>query len=192
MRYAMVIDLSKCVGCNACVEACKIEHGTGFGVKYTRIEEVELGSFPDVKKAYVPLQCMHCEDPECLKVCATGATYKAEGGAVLIDQDKCSGCKYCMVACPYGARFFYEDKARPKDLLRMDSEEERKGAVEKCDLCIDRLRVGREPACVEVCPTRARIFGDADDEKSEVHELISSGRAKALKPEHKPSIYYIW
>jgi len=90
MRYAMVIDLSKCVGCNACVEACKIKHGTGFGVKYTRIEEVELGSFPDVKKAYVPLQCMHCEDPECLKVCPTGATYKAEGGVVLIDQDKCS------------------------------------------------------------------------------------------------------
>jgi len=194
MHYAMVINLGKCVGCNACTAACKIDNATGFGVKYGRVVEVETGKFPDVEKLYVPLLCMHCEDPECLKVCPTKATFKTEDGVVLIDRDKCMGCRYCVVACPFMARFFYEDSKRPQGLPRMDKEDERLGTVEKCDLCIDRVKEGQNPVCVETCPYQARIFGDADDPESEVHKLIQSGRAKTLKEEEGfgASVYYIW
>ncbi|MGC8661684.1 MAG: 4Fe-4S dicluster domain-containing protein [Nitrososphaeria archaeon] len=194
MKYAMVIDLTKCVGCNACTAACKIDNATGFGVKYGRVMEIETGSFPDVSKFYLPLLCMQCENPECLKVCPTGATFRTEEGIVLIDKDKCMGCKYCAVACPYMARFFYDDSGRPADLPRMDEEDKRKGTVEKCDFCIDRVREGENPACVQACPYEARIFGNLDDKNSMVHELVYTGKAKPLKEEEgfNASVYYIW
>lgn len=194
MKYAMVIDIGKCVGCNACTAACKIDNATGFGIDYGRVMELEVGQFPDVSKVYLPILCMHCDDPECLKVCPTGATYKTEGGVVLIDKDKCMGCRYCVVACPYMARFFYDDTRRPGELSMMDRENERLGTVEKCDFCIDRVMEGQNPACVDACPYQARIFGDADDQESAVHELIKSGRAKTLKGEEGfgASVYYIW
>jgi len=194
MKYSMVIDTRRCVGCNACTAACKIDNATGFGVDYGRVLELEVGQFPDVSKVYLPILCMQCEDPECLKVCPTGATFKTEEGIVLIDKEKCMGCRYCVVACPYMARFFYDDSGKPSDLPRMDSEDERNGTVEKCDFCIDRVRDGQNPACVDACPYQARIFGDADDPNSEVHKLIASGRAKTLKGEEGfgASVYYIW
>jgi molybdopterin-containing oxidoreductase family iron-sulfur binding subunit len=194
MKYAMVIDIGKCVGCNACTVACKIDNATGFDVDYGRVLELEVGQFPDVSKVYLPILCMHCDDPECLKVCPTGATFKTEGGVVLIDKDKCMGCRYCVVACPYMARFFYDDSRRPSELPRMDRENQRIGTVEKCDFCIDRIMEGQNPACVDACPYKARIFGDADDPESTVHELIDSGRAKTLKGEEDfgASVYYMW
>ncbi len=192
MKYAMVIDLTKCVGCNACTAACKIDNSTGFGVKYGQVLEVEAGRFPDVTKFYLPILCMHCENPECLKVCPTGATFRTKEGVVLIDRDRCMGCRYCVVACPYMARYFYNDLKRPLGVPRMDLEDERLGTVEKCDFCIDRVREGDLPACVKACPYEARTFGDADDPNSRVHGLMA--RAKPLKEDEgfNPSVYYIW
>ncbi|MCL4343395.1 MAG: 4Fe-4S dicluster domain-containing protein [Thaumarchaeota archaeon] len=192
MKYAMVIDLTKCVGCNSCTAACKIDNSTGFGVKYGQVLELESGSFPDVTKFYLPILCMQCENPECLKVCPTGATFKTDDGIVLIDKNKCMGCRYCAAACPYMARYFYDDSGRPLDVPRMDLEDERHGTAEKCDFCIDRVREGENPACVQACPYEARTFGDIDDPSSRVHSLMS--RAKSLKEEEgfNVSVYYIW
>jgi Fe-S-cluster-containing dehydrogenase component len=199
-RWGMVIDLERCVGCNACTLACKIENGTPSDVYYTRVYTEETGTYPDVKTTFVPALCNHCEDAPCVKVCPTGASYRREDGIVLIDQDKCIGCRFCMMACPYNERFYI----RPGTLEggyygeRTDFEDAKwslftEGTVHKCTFCVHRVDQGLEPACVVTCPTEARVFGDLEDETSKVSTLIRERGGRTPKPEAgtKPSVYYL-
>ena len=106
MRYGMVIDLKRCAGCNSCTVACRAEKGTPPGILYHRVEKYEAGKYPAARMKFRPIPCMHCEEPACLEVCPTGATYKRDDGIVLVDHNKCMGCRYCVLACPYEARHY--------------------------------------------------------------------------------------
>jgi Fe-S-cluster-containing dehydrogenase component len=131
-----------------------------------------------VEKAFfVPKLCNHCTHPACVQVCPTGATYKTEDGAVLIDHTYCIGCQYCVQACPYGARFFNEEK----------------GVTDKCTWCYHRITKGLQPACVEVCPVSARIFGDRNDKQSVISQFIQNHRVQVLRPEtgNAPNVFYV-
>lgn len=213
MRWGMVIDLKKCYGCNACVLACKQEHFLPPGVFYNHVIMTEKGIFPDVKKLMVPTICNHCEDPVCAEVCPTGATYKREDGIVVIEDDKCTGCQYCIMACPYNQRnhieyadkSYYEQGKTPREKLGESLYPFKAGTVAKCTFCMERIDQGlkkglkpggdREatPACVNTCYTKARYFGDLDDPNSEVSRLIKEYNGYNLCPESGagPSVYYI-
>jgi dimethyl sulfoxide reductase iron-sulfur subunit len=199
-RWGMVIDLERCVGCNACTLACKIENGTPPDVYYTRVYTEEAGTYPDVQTTFVPALCNHCEDAPCVKVCPTGASYRREDGIVLIDQEKCIGCRFCMMACPYNERFYIRKGALEGGYFgeRTDFEDAKwsffqEGTVHKCTFCAHRVDQGLEPACVVTCPTDARVFGDLEDEESLVSTLIRERGGHTAKPEArtKPSVYYL-
>lgn len=153
-RYAIVTDLNRCVGCLACSAACKLVNGVlpgNFWNKTLRVgpnlKEDGCGQWPDVEFYFLTLQCQHCANPECVKVCPTGASYKAEDGTVQINKEKCIGCQFCAMACPYGVRYLNETE----------------GVVEKCTLCEQRITEGLLPQCVSQCGARARFFGDLDN-----------------------------
>ena len=188
-QLALVIDLNVCVGCHACVTSCKAWNDQGTagplsdlnpygedpgGTFFNRVQTYEAGKYPDTETVHFPKSCLHCEDPPCVPVCPTGASYKRdEDGLVLVDYDKCIGCKYCAWACPYGAR-------------ELDPREK---VVKKCTLCADRIDEAslpeseRQPACVMACPTHARLFGDIHDPSSEVSVAIRESGGYALMPE---------
>ncbi len=188
-QLALVIDLNVCVGCHACVTSCKQWNTSGSagplsdqdpygetpsGTFFNRVQTYEAGVFPATETVHFPKSCLHCEDPPCVPVCPTGASYKRkEDGIVLVDYDKCIGCKYCAWACPYGAR---------------EIDEERQ-VMTKCTLCVDRIydesipAAERRPACVTACPTNARLFGDVKDPQSEVSVAIRERGGYALMPE---------
>ncbi|KUO72405.1 MAG: 4Fe-4S ferredoxin [Desulfosporosinus sp. BRH_c37] len=176
-RYAMVIDLRKCVGCHACSVACKSENNVPLGVFRARVEEMEYGRFPNVARHRLPRLCNHCENPTCVNVCPVKASYQLEDGTVLIDYDKCIGCKYCIAACPYDARFINEERH----------------SADKCTYCHHRLEAGLQPACVNTCIGNARIFGDLNDPKSAVSRLMAEFPTTVIKPEtnNRPHTYYI-
>lgn len=199
-RWGMVIDLARCIGCNACTVACQIENGSPPGVYFTRVYTEETGTFPDVETTFVPALCNHCEDAPCIPVCPTGATYKRDDGIVLVDQDKCIGCRYCMMACPYGNRFFlrkgilesgYHGERTAFEDAKWDAFTE--GTVAKCTFCAHRVDEGLQPACVVTCPTDARVFGDLEDEHSLVNRLIDERDGRQPLPERgtNPSVYYL-
>jgi len=207
-RWGMVIDLEKCVGCDSCTVACKAENRTPPGVSYNVVMEEEHGEFPDVTRTNVPRPCMQCENPPCVQVCPVSATYKMDNGVVNVDYDRCIGCRYCMIACPYGARYFdfgenYDDEVAEAgevtspeygvDRGEREDGESPVGNVRKCSFCTHRLERGEEPACVETCIGDARNMGDLDDPDSEVSEMADSSRAFQLK-EHEgtdPNVYYL-
>lgn len=199
MRYGMIIDLKRCVGCNSCSVACKQANVTPPGVLRTKVQIDEEGKYPNTRLSFTPLLCMHCKDPECARVCPTGATRKQENGIVTIDKDKCIGCQYCVMACPYSARTFV-DKVRQyypgQDVTAFEtinSGKHQDGVVDKCDFCIDRLNNGKQTACVGACAAKARVFGDLDDPNSEVSKLIAQrGGVQLLKAlGFEPSVYYV-
>ena len=200
MRYGMVIDLRKCVGCNACSLACRQEHGTPPGILYSRVLNREVGTYPNTRFEVLPLQCMHCDNAPCEKVCPTKATYIADNGIVKVDAAKCIGCKLCIGACPYGARFFNDSASKEyfPGQGKTAYETVKAGAhvkdtVEKCSFCAERVEAGQEPACVQSCTGKARYFGDLDDRNSEVVKLIAEFGGKTLQAElgTKPKVYYL-
>ena len=173
-RWAMLIDVSKCYGCYACLAACAAENNVPIGVFRTWVERYVKTEGGVV---FVPKMCNHCEEPSCVEVCPVNATFKAPNGEVLIDDNICIGCGACIQNCPYGARFFNPVK----------------GVADKCTLCGHRIYDGRLPACVEACPTGARVFGDVNDPDSEVSKLVKSNAVAMWKPwtGNKPMVFYI-
>ncbi len=199
VQLALVIDLNSCVGCSACVVSCQewnSSAGDGdmsdlelYGKNststfFTWVQTYEVGEYPNCVTVHFPYSCLHCEEPPCVPVCPTGASYKREDdGIVLVDYDKCIGCKYCSWACPYGAR-------------ELDS---RQKVMKKCTLCVDRIydeslpEEYRKPSCVLACPTSARLFGDVNDPDSEVSMAIAEKGGYQLVPEWgtKPANHYL-
>lgn len=195
-RYGMVIDLKLCIGCNSCTMACKAAHGTQPGVCWCKVMEKETGKYPQVTRLFVPVLCNHCREPLCESVCPTGATFTNGDGLVLIDYDKCIGCRACMLACPYQARtyveketYYFPDTPIPYGLDELRGFE---GVVQKCTFCADRVQAGGQPACVEVCPTSCRAFGDLNDPESEPCRAIRSRSGFQLLADKgtDPSVYY--
>ncbi|SEN23747.1 Fe-S-cluster-containing dehydrogenase component [Mesobacillus persicus] len=174
-RYGMFIDTKKCVGCYACRVTCQMQNELPVEISYIHFHEQETGIFPNVRNEIIPVQCQHCEDAPCETVCPTKATYTTEDGIVLMDEDKCIGCKYCVVACPYGAR----------------TQDHHTGVINKCRFCADLVAEGKQPSCVSTCISDARIFGDLDDPNSEVSKAIVKHNAQPLRPDlGKSKIYY--
>lgn len=177
-QYAMVIDSRRCIGCHSCSVACKAEFDVPLGVTRSWVEYTEKGNYPNVSRHFLPRLCNHCRHPQCVDVCPTGATYKREqDGIVVIDSGLCIGCKYCIQACPYDARFL-----NPVT-----------GFADKCDFCIHRVSKGLAPSCVNTCIGGARIFGDISDPTSEVSRVLATNPTTVLRPGMgtEPNVYYI-
>lgn len=175
-RYGMLINTKKCVGCYACRMACQMNNHLEPTESFIRYEELEQGTYPHVYAEVVPVQCMHCEDAPCQSVCPTHATYTTDSGVVLVDEGKCIGCKYCMAACPYGARIQIEHT----------------GVIEKCRFCWDGQEVGNPPKCVGTCISGARVFGDLDDPESDISREIARTNAQPIAGNlTKSKIYYV-
>ncbi len=194
----MIIDLKRCYGCNACTIICKQRHTTPPGTFWAKVIAKEVGSYPSARLEYTPLMCMHCENAPCVTVCPTGASFIREDGIVSIDIDKCIGCRYCMVACPYDARYFdfgsensYFPDMEANPYEEIGQAGRKKGTVSKCTMCVDLIDKGEEPACVQVCPTKARVFGDLDS--PEMRALIDKRGGFQQRPETgtEPSVYYL-
>ncbi len=176
-RWGFVIEVKRCIDCKACVIACEVENAVPLGKHRNWIGRIgPTGIFPVLGLKFEPGNCMHCENPPCERVCPTGATYQREDGIVLVDYDKCIGCRYCMQACPYDARYLHPD-----------------GYVDKCTFCVHRLDVGQPPACVETCVGGARHFGDLNDPNSEVSKLLATHDHYVAYEEAgtQPKVFYI-
>jgi Fe-S-cluster-containing dehydrogenase component len=166
-RFGMVIDTVRCVGCTDCVVACKTENRVPEGFCRDWIETEVTGAFPTPHLEVRSERCNHCDWPPCVSCCPTGASHvEAYGRVVLVAQERCIGCKACLAACPYDARFIHPG-----------------GYADKCTFCMHRVKEGLLPACVAVCPTRCMHFGDLDDPNSEVSRLLASRRSHTLLPE---------
>lgn len=176
-RYALVIDSRKCINCKACVVACKAENNVPLGKFRNWIDEETRGEFPQLMASFEPEQCHHCANPSCVRVCPTGASYQRGDGLVLVDGDDCIGCGYCIVACPYNARFFNPE-------LRI---------VDKCTMCAHRVDRGKLPACVETCPARVRVFGDLAVPDGRLRRLLSTRRylVKKAQTGNGPHLFYL-
>jgi len=201
-KWGMVIDLDRCIGCNACTMACKQENGTPQEIFFARVLTRELGKFPKTRILFIPVLCNQCSDPPCENICPTGATYIRDDGLVLVDHDKCIGCRACYVACPYKNRFYISRKWDRKkgyfgsqtSVIELEKYKDYcPGTTVKCDFCSHRIDEGLEPACVITCPTDARIFGDLEDPDTKIVDLIVRKGGKRLLEElnTNPSVYYI-
>ena len=174
-RYGMLINTKRCVGCFACRLACQMKNELEPEETFIKYDMLERGTYPSVHAEVVPSQCMHCEDAPCQKVCPTHATYTTDDGVVLVDPERCIGCKYCMAACPYGSRIQIEAT----------------GIIEKCRFCYHDDQVG-SPACVGTCVTGARVFGDLDDPESEISKAIAKTNALPIAGDlTKSKIFYV-
>jgi Fe-S-cluster-containing dehydrogenase component len=176
-RYAMAIDVARCIGCQACMVACKTENELPEGYFRLRMRMTVVGVFPNLRGEFRMEQCFHCENSPCVAVCPTGATWKDAQGFVRMDPDKCIGCKACVTACPYELRYIHPD-----------------GYADKCTFCAHRVEQGLLPACVETCPSQARIFGDLDDPQSAINVALKQAkRNEVLKPEAstQPKLFYL-
>jgi Fe-S-cluster-containing dehydrogenase component/formate-dependent nitrite reductase membrane component NrfD len=176
-NYGFAIDLRKCIGCHACTIACKAEHEIPVGVNRCWVKTVEKGSFPDTRRFFFPVLCNQCEEAPCARICPTNALFKRRDGIVDLYGDSCIGCRACMEACPY-------------DQLFIDPNTH---TAEKCNFCANRVENELLPACVSVCPTQCRIFGDLDDPTSEVARIVQQEAFSVRKPEKGtgPRVFYL-
>lgn len=216
MRWGMVIDLQKCVGCYACQIACKQEHFLPPDVFWAKVIMGEVGTYPTVRKQLLPILCNHCKEAPCEKVCPTGATQRRDDGIVWVDYDVCVGCRYCVIACPYQHRTYLDNKTAkaeyypgqgytPLEIIGRELYPLQGGTAIKCTFCMERIDDGlakglkpgvdREatPACVNACPAKARYFGDLDNPESEVSQLIKTKKGFPLHQEFgtEASVYYL-
>ncbi|HEB95637.1 MAG TPA: 4Fe-4S dicluster domain-containing protein [Sedimenticola thiotaurini] len=195
-RYAMVIDLNTCVGCNACMAACAMENQTEVwnDVWRTYVHDKEIGTGEYAHRRFFPRLCNHCDNPPCMSVCPTGATYRLDNGIVKVDQALCMGCRACAMACPYDARHevTYADVRTGREFYGSDYRRTRP-SMDKCTFCDHRLAAGQQPACVETCVGSARMFCDLDDPDDPVTRIVESGVARPLMPHlgTRPNVYYI-
>jgi Fe-S-cluster-containing dehydrogenase component/formate-dependent nitrite reductase membrane component NrfD len=175
-RWVKVLDQSACIGCHACTTACKSENAVPLGVTRTYVKSVDVGLFPQTRRAFQVTRCNQCEDAPCVAACPTAAMYQRNDGIVDFDKRRCIGCKACMAACPYDAIFI-----NPED-----------HAAEKCNFCAHRLDIGLEPACVTVCPTQAIVVGDLNDPTSRVAEIVGRSPVAVRRPEKetRPKVFY--
>lgn len=224
-RWGMVIDLDKCTGCQACSIACKAENNVPSGTQeefekrtapfWHKVIAVNNGVYPSVRTDYFPMPCMHCDNAPCVNVCPAKATYRREDGIVIQNFRRCIGCKYCMVACPYGVRNFNYKEPEAQEYFRPDPPPDLEdrgiwpfpkrvhGVVEKCTFCFHRIDkavqegkiVGVDvlPACAEICPAQAISFGDLDDPASEVSRLLAERQWLRLRQEMgtQPKVFYL-
>jgi molybdopterin-containing oxidoreductase family iron-sulfur binding subunit len=212
--FGYAINISRCKGYRDCVHACVKENNLGRDsqVQYIRVLQMEKGTanletsehyydpetVPVEGKYYLPVQCMQCDDPPCVKACPVEATWTERDGIVVVDYDWCIGCRYCMTACPYWARHFnWTDPEIPAEEMNTDTHylgnrPRQRGVVEKCHFCIQRTRNGRQPACQEACPTGARIFGNLLDPDSEIRYVLANKQVFRLKEElgTEPKFWY--
>ena len=212
------LDLSRCIGCRRCVYACVKENNQSRvnpQLQWIRVIRLKKGSLINLENAehyynpetvpepgfmYMPVQCQHCENPPCVRVCPVQATWKEPDGIVVVDYNWCIGCRYCIAACPYKGRVFnWSEPNIPADELNTDvhylgNRPRMKNVVEKCTFCVQRVRNGRYPACVEACPTGTRKFGNLLDPSSEIRYLIENKRVFRLKEDlnTEPKFYYFF
>ncbi len=215
--FGYALDISRCIGCRRCVYACTAENNQSrdpqvhwirvlqmdkeHGVDFTHADAYyQPEEVPQEGHFYVPVQCQQCQNAPCTKVCPTGATWTEKDGIVVIDYDWCIGCRCCMAACPYGARHFnWAEPGLPHGEVNpsmhyLGNRPRPRGVVEKCTFCIQRVRAGRYPACVEVCPVGARKFGNLLDPDSEIRYIIEHKRVMVLKEELNtmPKFFYFY
>ncbi len=206
-RYAMAIDLTRCFGCQACAAACKVANNLPIEVVYNTVYTVggghtdtAQGEFPNCTQSYFPFQCQHCSSPACVAVCPTGASQVREDGIVWVDSSLCIGCESCMTACPYQTDYTVRTHLsdEPEYYLDVvvgeaDAPEHIGNTVEKCTFCHNLIDRGDVPACMQLCPARARFFGDIEDPDSAVSQAIE-GREYELLNESAgtgPNVYYL-
>jgi len=181
-RYGLVIDLDRCIGCQTCRIACKVENNLeiGSGMRVDTIggkyPDTPAGKYPNLSMYWLPVPCMHCDEPSCLDACPEEAISKRKDGIVLVDEEKCTGCQICIDACPYNV-ITYDDE---------------RDVIWKCTLCHHRIDEGLQPFCVVCCEDEAIFFGDLNDPESQVSKLITQKKAYTLKPEKEtaPAVYY--
>ena len=212
--FGYALNISKCKGVRKCVEGCMKENNTSRDtqIQFIRVLEMDHGNFnlnnanhyfdhetvPAKGKFYLPIQCMQCENPPCVKACPIEATWKEPDGITVVDYDWCIGCRYCMAACPYWARHFnWNTPTLPAKEINprthyLGNRPREKGVVEKCTFCIQRTRKGRNPACLEACPTGARVFGNLMDPKSEIRYVLENKTVFRLKEDlgTEPKFWY--
>lgn len=176
-RWAMVVDVQKCIGCQACTVSCIMENAVPENSFRTVVSTYEVKEEKRCGTYMLPRLCNHCANPPCIPVCPVGATFQRKDGVVVVDGDRCVGCAYCVQACPYDARFINHET----------------GKADKCTFCAHRVDEGLLPACVETCVGGARIFGDLNDPESMVHQLLIENKVKVLKPEQgtQPHVFYL-
>lgn len=176
-RWAMVVDLRKCVSCQSCVASCHTENQLAIGYFRTTVSDYELVQNEMPQRVALPRLCNHCDKPSCVTVCPVNATFKREDGVVVIDSSTCIGCGACVQNCPYEARYI-------NPLI---------GTADKCTYCLHRVEDGLLPACVETCVGGARVFGDLNDPRSQVSQLLKEHNVQVLKPYsgNNPQVYYI-
>ena len=217
MLFGYALDLSRCIGCRRCVYACVEENNQSREPQIHWIQVLQMENekgidlahankyynpeiVPEEGHFYMPVQCQQCRNPQCTTVCPTKATWQEEDGIVVVDYDWCIGCRYCMAACPYGARHFnWAEPLIPEEEMNTDTHylgnrPRPKGVVEKCTFCIQRAREGKYPACAEICPTGSRKFGNLLDPDSEIRYILENKRVLVFKEElnTQPKFYYFF
>ncbi len=207
MRWGIAVDLKSCAGCQTCTIACKLDNSTPPTVMWRNLRDMEMGTYPNVRRFFLPVQCMHCANPPCMEVCPTKATRRRSDGVVYIDYEKCMGCGFCVLACPYDARSLIKEQLGYFGTGSSTPGNHRpSGVATKCDLCFDRIDFGMDdggrpgaspestPVCVNSCPAKALVFGDLEDAASEISKTIRARNSTQLRPEMgtDPSVYYLW